>query len=79
MFAYCVVDGGIELTNNYDPFDSDFFTEGEQKVVAEAILASMMVFDTGVAVYAINPKVKNDKPRLLVNYRDRSDDVPNGE
>ena len=71
MFAYCVVDGGIELTNNYDPFDSDVFTNGEQQIVAEAANADMMIFDTGTAVYAINPKVKNGSPRLLVNYRDR--------
>lgn len=79
MLAYCVVDGGIELTNNYDPFDGDFFTEGEQMVVAEAVKADMMIFDTGVAVYAINPKVRNGEPKLLVDYRDRVDEVPNGE
>lgn len=79
MFAYCVVDGGIELTNNYDPFDYDFFDENEQAVIAEAIAADMMIFDTGVAIFAINPKVKNDEPRLLVDYRDRVDEVPNGE
>lgn len=79
MATYCVVDGGIELTNNYDPFDAEFFTDGELAVFVEAVKAGMMIFDTGVAVYAINPKVRSAEPKLLVDYRDRVDEVANGE
>lgn len=79
MFAYCVVDGGIELTNNYDPFDADFFNEVELETIASAVSAGMMIFDTGAAVYAINPMTKNAEPKLLISYRDRVDEVQNGD